>query len=283
LFEPIELDLAREAGWQLAARECRYVLHTASPFPGRQPRGKFALVPAARNGTLRALEAARTAGCERVVVTSSVAAVFYGYPRDDMRVFGEQDVSRIESDAISPYAVSKTVAEEAAWAFSREHGLSLATVNPALVFGPALDSVLGTSAKLVDWMARRRIPFLPDVTFGIADVRDVATAHVRAMRHPEAAGRRFIVSGGERTLRSVAATARAANPGALGFAPLPIPSGLVRAGARVVPQLAMLAEEVDRIKSLDTTPLHELLGITPRSPEVAVQDLVESITQYRRP
>ncbi|WP_062016738.1 NAD-dependent epimerase/dehydratase family protein [Aureimonas sp. AU4] len=281
LFDALELDLSRDEGWEEAARDCRYVLHTASPFPARQPSGKFDLVPPARDGTLRALSAARRAGCERVVVTSSVAAIFYGHPNDPSRVFGEGDVSRVESPAIMPYAVSKTVAEQAAWGVAREYGLSLSTINPALVLGPALDGVLGTSATLIDWMARRRIPVLPDVTFGIADVRDVAHAHIVAMRHPDANGRRFIVSGGERTLRSVAATAREANPKAFGIAPLPLPSWLVHAGARVSPQLAMLAAEVDRVKRLDTTPLRDVLGIAPRSPEVAIRDLVESIRQYK--
>lgn len=273
------LDLTEDAGWAEAAEGCRYVLHTASPFPASQPSGKFDLVPTARDGTLRALRAAKAAGAERAVVTSSVAAIFYGHEDDAFRVFGEADVSRVESPDISPYAVSKTMAEEAAWSFARESGLSLATVNPALVFGPALDDRLGTSAQLLDWMSRGRIPALPDITFGIADVRDVAEAHVEAMRLPAAAGRRFVVSGGERSLRDVAATARAARASGRGMAALALPSWTVRLGARLSPRLAMLAAEVDRVKRLDTTPLREVLHIQPRAPEVAIRDLVRSISQ----
>lgn len=277
LFEPIELDLTRDEGWDRAAFDCRYVIHTASPFPARQPKGKFDLVPVARDGTLRAMRAASLARCERAVVTSSVAAVFYGYDAHHERLFGERDVSRVESNGISPYAVSKTLAEEAAWDAGREWDLPLVTINPALVFGPLLDRTMGTSARLLDWMAKGRLPFLPNVSFGVADVRDVALAHLRALEKPDAAGHRFIVSGGERTLRAMSATARAAYAGFKGMAPLPMPSWLIHAGAHVSPQLSLLAAEVDHVKRLDTTPLRTVLEIEPRAPEIAIRDLVRSI------
>ena len=35
----------------------------------------------------------------------------------------------------------------------------------------------------------REIPLVPELNFGIADVRDIALAHVRAMTIPEAAGK----------------------------------------------------------------------------------------------
>ena len=75
-FEAVEADLTRDEGWRTATQGCRFVLHTASPFPASQPRDRFALVPTAKGGTLRVLEAARASGAERVVLTSSVASIF---------------------------------------------------------------------------------------------------------------------------------------------------------------------------------------------------------------
>jgi dihydroflavonol-4-reductase len=54
----VPADLTRDDGWDLAARDCRHVLHVASPYPLRQPRDREGLVPIARDGTLRVLKAA---------------------------------------------------------------------------------------------------------------------------------------------------------------------------------------------------------------------------------
>ena len=157
-FEAIVADLERDGGWRGAAQGCRFVLHTASPFPAAQPRDKFALVPPARDGAVRALTAAKEAGAQRVVMTSSVAAIFYGHGRDRSRLFTERDVSDVDSPNISPYAVSKTEAEKAAWETLAGSSTELVTINPSLVFGPLLDARLGTSASIVRMMS---IVFVP--------------------------------------------------------------------------------------------------------------------------
>ncbi len=74
-------DLMRDEGWAEAMRECEYVLHIASPFPGGPPRDEDELVRPARDGSLRVLRAAREAGVKRVVLTSSFAAIGYGTAR----------------------------------------------------------------------------------------------------------------------------------------------------------------------------------------------------------
>lgn len=37
-----------------------------------------------------------------------------------------------------PYPISKTLAEKAAWALAREHGVDLVTIHPVFVVGPAI-------------------------------------------------------------------------------------------------------------------------------------------------
>src|SRR5690349_16715443 len=68
-------DLTSDAGWADAVTGCRYVLHVASPFPPEQPKDPQELIVPARDGALRVLRAALDASVERVVLTSSVAAV----------------------------------------------------------------------------------------------------------------------------------------------------------------------------------------------------------------
>lgn len=73
----VEADLGSDSGWAEAARDCAYVQHVASPFPMKQPRDRESLVPEARQGALRVLEAARAADVKRIVLTSSMVAMMY--------------------------------------------------------------------------------------------------------------------------------------------------------------------------------------------------------------
>jgi len=45
--------------------------------------------------------------------------------------------------------MSKTLAEEAAWKFSRDNRLEIVTINPAMVIGPLLQPTLNTSAEAI--------------------------------------------------------------------------------------------------------------------------------------
>jgi nucleoside-diphosphate-sugar epimerase len=134
------------------------------------------------------------AGVERVVLTSSLSAVFEGYPRDASRVFDESDWSRVDGD-LSAYDKSKTLAERAAWEFveglPEGKTLELAVINPGLVLGPVLEKDYGVSAQAVLKLMRRDYPGCPRLGWPTVDVRDVAGAHFAAMTTPEAAGQRF--------------------------------------------------------------------------------------------
>src|SRR3954471_21495265 len=130
-------DLTSDDGWAAAVTGCRFVLHVASPFPSKQPKDPDELIRPARDGALRVLRAARDAGVERVVLTSSFAAIGYGHAPTD-RPFTEEDWTDLDSGRrISPYVRSKTIAERAAWRFVHDEGgaLQLATVNPVGILG----------------------------------------------------------------------------------------------------------------------------------------------------
>jgi len=193
-LELVTADLMSDVGWADAMRGCRYVWHVASPVPNAPPKHEDDLIIPARDGTLRVLRAASEAGVERVVLTSSIAAVCEGYPRDPSRVFNEDDWSHLEGD-VSPYDKSKTLAERAAWDFmaglAGDHALELATINPGLVLGPVLEEDYGVSAEAIRKLMRREYPGCPRLGWPTVDVRDVASAHLAAMTTPEANGQRF--------------------------------------------------------------------------------------------
>ncbi len=200
----VTTDLTKDEGWAEAVAGCAYVLHVASPLPRTPPKHEDDLIIPAREGTLRVLQAAAEAGAKRVVLTSSIAAVFNGYVRDGSKVFDESDWSKTDED-IGAYQKSKTLAERAAWDFARSRaGFELVTINPGLVLGPILDEDYGTSGELVRKLMRRDFPGCPNLGWALVDVRDVAAAHLAAMTIPEAAGERFCCALEHTWMREVA-------------------------------------------------------------------------------
>jgi nucleoside-diphosphate-sugar epimerase len=122
-------DLRSDDGWEQAVNGCEYVLHVASPFPRAQPKDPGELIVPAREGTLRVLRASLDAGVERIVVTSSIAAITGGL-QPTSRPLTEDDWSDPDNPRLTPYARSKTIAERAAWDFVRERGEAPHAVKP---------------------------------------------------------------------------------------------------------------------------------------------------------
>ncbi|MBC8129851.1 MAG: dihydrofolate synthase, partial [Rhizobiaceae bacterium] len=137
---------------------------------------------------------------------------------------------------------------------------------------------LGTSATMIAMMMRGRFPLVPNVAFAAVDVRDVAAAHVAALGASQAVGRRFVLSGGTRSLREIGAILAASHPAYAGRMPRgTIPDGLVRALATVCPPLRQILPELGARKSFDCRPAEDILGIPLRSPEKAVVALADSL------
>lgn len=276
-------DLTADEGWNEIARDCRYVIHSASPFPTFQPKDKFGLVPIAMDGTLRVLKAANEAGAERVVLTSSVVAVYVGHGDRKNPVFTEADWSDVDGEGAYPYAVSKTLAERTAWDFSRANGLELVTINPAFVLGPMIDGVRGTSLNLLDNMMRGRLPAVPDAAFGVVDVRDVAEAHTRALKADGVSGRRIILSGGTRSLKDMGAVIARDMPDLRRRMPrFTLPDWLVRGAGLVSRQVSPIVPELGKRKTFDTTPAEELLKFQIRDADEAIIAAARSLREHRK-
>lgn len=214
-LEFVALDLLEDDGWAAAAADCRYLQHTASPFVARQPADKMELIRPAVEGTERALAAALAAGVERIVLTSSTAAIAYGHETSRTAPFTAADWTRLESPDVPPYQESKTRAERRAWEIMEAAGRrnDLAVINPSIILGPLLDEDPGTSAAIVRRLLDGSVPAIPRVSMAIVDVRDVAAAHVAAMTAPDAGGKRFPMSERTLSLADAARTLREHFPG----------------------------------------------------------------------
>lgn len=192
----VAADLKDDAGWPEAAAGCEFVLHVASPFPPSQPRDPDELIVPARDGALRVLRAALDAGAERIVLTSSVAAVRNGGPPRNGSTYTEDDWTDGDNTSLTPYTRSKTIAERAAWDLVAERGATerLAVVNPGAIIGPALSDDTSFSLELIERLMKGSMPALPRLGFTLVDVRDVADLELLAMTSPDAGGKRFIAA-----------------------------------------------------------------------------------------
>jgi nucleoside-diphosphate-sugar epimerase len=187
-----QADLLSDEHWDNVIEGCDYVLHVASPFPPTQPKDPDELIRPAREGTLRVLGKSLDHGVQRVVVTSSIAAVRLARGTEK-RVLDEEDWTDPDSPDLTPYVRSKTIAERAAWDLARERGAEdrVAVVNPGAIIGPLLHADLSYSLQSIERLLKGT-PGVPRLGFNFVDVRDVADLEIRAMTSPEAGGKRFI-------------------------------------------------------------------------------------------
>lgn len=193
-----QADLNDDSGWNEALMGSKYGIHVASPFPPINPKSADELIIPARDGALRFLKAAKAQGVKRVVLTSSMAAISYGVDADDKRLKTEENWTDINHpDAtVSPYILSKTIAEKAAWEYAKEAELELVTVNPCAVLGPVISSDFSTSIEIIRKLMRGDLPALPNIGLSLVDVRDVADLHILAMLAPDAKGQRYAAVNG---------------------------------------------------------------------------------------
>lgn len=171
-LEVVVAELTADEGWTAAAAGCAEVHHVASPMVQTDDPDEV-IVPA-REGTIRALRAARDAGARRVVLTSSFAAVGYS-PKPDAE-YTEADWTDPDMPGLPAYPRSKAIAERAAWDFIEREGgeTELVVVNPTFILGPTLTTQVRSSSQLTKAMLDGTMPVVRRQRFDVADVRDVA-------------------------------------------------------------------------------------------------------------
>ncbi|TVU43060.1 hypothetical protein EJB05_09496, partial [Eragrostis curvula] len=133
-----------------AVAGCEGVFHVASPVPyGRCSDPEADVIAPSVTGTLNVLRACHEAKVKRVVLVSSVAAVFNNPSWPKGKAFDEDSWSDEEycRKIEGWYFLSKISAEREAFAYAAETGLAIVSVCPSMVIGPLLQSTVPTSVK----------------------------------------------------------------------------------------------------------------------------------------
>jgi dihydroflavonol-4-reductase len=147
-------------------------------------------------GTRQLLEAARQAGVERFVYTSTVAtiAVPRPGPLPDETVEAELD------EMIGPYKRSKLLAERLVRAAAAE-GFPAVIVNPTTPVGPGDWKPTPTGRIILDFL-RGRMPAYVDTGLNLVAVEDVARGHLLAAERGRV-GERYLLGCRNMTLKEI--------------------------------------------------------------------------------
>lgn len=191
-------------------------------------------------GTKIVAEEALAAGVERLVHTSSVAAIGpapSGGRADESQTFtaGGLDIAYMNSKHEAEGEVLRAAAR----------GLDAVIVNPTFVLGPGGRG--GGSMGLLRRFLTRRIPAYVDGGLNIVDVRDVADGHLLADAKGKG-GERYILGGRNFTLQRLFSDLQRISD--VPAPPLKLPARLAMAGALASEQLGLpLGLSVDETRS----------------------------------
>ncbi|MDH4116719.1 MAG: NAD-dependent epimerase/dehydratase family protein [Acidimicrobiia bacterium] len=165
--EPVRGDILDRSALEAAMEGVALVYHVAG-VNSMCVKDPAPMLEANIEGSLNVLAAARSAGVQRLVYTSSAATL--GEARGEVGT--ERSVHR--GWYLSDYERSKHLAEEAVLA---QKGVDVVCVNPSSVQGPGRAS--GTGKIILD-LVRGKLPFLVDTRVSIVDIDDCARGHIAA-------------------------------------------------------------------------------------------------------
>ena len=188
-------DLRDVASLERALEGVTRIYHVAADYRlwARHPREIY---ESNVSGTQNILEAARRAGVEKFVYTSTVATL--AVPRTG-ELPNEETQSSVE-EMIGHYKVSKFVAEQCALSAARS-GLPVVIVNPTTPLGPGDWKPTPTGKIIVDFL-NGRMPGYVDTGLNFVPVEDCARGHLLAAERGRV-GERYILGGVNLTLKSM--------------------------------------------------------------------------------
>jgi dihydroflavonol-4-reductase len=272
-------DLTGDVGWDAAVAGCDYVLHVASPMGADDGEAQIA---AARDGSLRVLKAAITAGVKRVVVTSSTAAAAAPLSRRKADN-DETNWTDLKQPNINAYRRSKVIAERAVWDHMAANpgATELTTVLPTAIFGPVLSKDTHGSVQMISRLLSGRMPGYPQLGFSVVDVRDLAVAHVLAMTSPQAPGQRFIAAGDFLWMGDIARILRERLGARAAKVPTrQLPNTVLKVLALGDPGIRALIPQLGNRHSFSADKARRMLGWSARPGEETVVDCAESLIAH---
>lgn len=266
-----EGDVLDHASLTRAMAGVEAVIHCAAAHRNFAADPSEILRPAV-DGTKNVLDACASAGVERVVLTSTAATVGFAASATE-----PIDETHHVASPRSPYVRAKVEQERLALA---ERRVGVVVLNPSGVFGPHDYRLTPATRAFIGMLAGD--PAMLGVS--ITDVRDVATAHVRALAKGRP-GERYLVTGDVLTpAQASEAFARVAGWGPKVMTPPRWLVGMLawwqerkaRASGTDAPiTREMLGDVWGKHLAYDSSRSRRELGMTYRSADEVIRDTIE--------
>lgn len=220
--------------------------------------------------TLNLARQAAAAGVRRFVFVSSIKV------NGEVTPVGQPFTADDKPHPTDPYGISKQEAELGLLALAAETGMEVVIIRPVLVYGPG---VKANFHSMINWLFKG-VPLplgaLPNRRSFLA-LGNLVDLIATCVQHPAAGNQIFLASDGEdlsisgllrRTAAALGKSARL----------IPVPVMMLRAGARLVGQEAVMQRLSDSLQ-VDITKTRRVLGWTP---PVRVDDALKETAQYFR-
>jgi len=194
-FQVVEGDMRDEASMRRAMQGARYLFHVAADYRlwARDPEE---IVRNNREGTRNVMRAAKAAAIEKIVYTSSVAAL------KPLEGSAADETSRhTEETAIGAYKRSKVAAERVVEQMVAQEGLPAVIVSPSTPIGPR-DVKPTPTGRIIVEAASGRMPAFVDTGLNLVHVDDVAEGHLKALERGRI-GEVYILGGEDVSLREM--------------------------------------------------------------------------------
>jgi len=175
-YEPVPGDVTRPETYAAALRGCEWCFHVAASYhlwlPDYRPMYETNV-----EGTRRVLQTAWSAGCQRIVYTSTVGCI--GLPNPSGPPTPTDETAPVsEAQMTNHYKRSKWQAEQVARELAAQ-GAPVVIVNPSAPIGPRDAKPTPTGKIIVDFLLRKMPAYL-DTGLNWVHVRDVAIGHILA-------------------------------------------------------------------------------------------------------
>jgi dihydroflavonol-4-reductase len=240
--ERVTGDLRDPDSLKRAVEGCGLVFHVAADYR-LWAKDESEMYRSNVDGTKNLLSAARLAGVERVVYTSTVGCI--GMPDGEL---GDETTPVAVSDMKGAYKRSKFLAEEVALAEAKA-GFPVVIVNPTAPVGDHDVKPTPTGKMVLDFL-KRKMPAFIDTGLNIVDASETAEGHWLACEHGKP-GERYILGGENLTLEQI-------------FGELSKLSGIPAPTMRIPYAVAYVAGAV-------STGWARVTGVEPRAPLDAVR------------
>ena len=188
-FQRVAGDVSDPKKLVASMRDCDWCFHVAASYH-LWLRDYAPMYATNVEGTRNVIEAAATAGCSRIVYTSTVGCI--GLPKENNRVVTPTDETAPVSEArmSNHYKLSKWKAEVVARELAAR-GAPVVIVNPSAPVGPRDVKPTPTGQVIVDFL-NGKMPAYLDTGLNWVHVRDVAIGHILAAENGRI-GERYIL------------------------------------------------------------------------------------------